>query len=432
MFADGELAAKRLISTMQDSVADGLSHPMVVRLSRLRKSQHAHATLLELLEEHTAVLDDIELVSGSSGDRLLKPSSIIGRLFRHYPDGFVRLLGADPGRVRSFWMQLFREPNVKFLREHHYLRNLSMDELAYVVPMVLHEDAAPVTKMLSSNMLSSSSLLGLGNEKVTQLLHATYIKRKKADGEDHGLLWAALMADFEGLMQNDQASRGPWRFLLLFALADEEVRCVEWGLTSWGAANECCSECRADRQKRPWTDMRRGSSWRGTESFTLEAYRGRFRRPLHPLSASKFVWRFFFFLDSMHVFDCKGAASTIFGSVLSTLVRDVRLGANQQQRLDLINTRLRSFYSRNPKLHKLPKITLNNLEGSNGWAELVGSAIKAAQTRAAAPFFAELAREFFNSDTPEDLNTCRATSSMRDIYDKWCHVLDPGRAEALR
>ena len=163
--------------------------------------------------------------------------------------------------------------------------------------------------------------------------------------------------------------------------------------------------------------MRRGSSWRGTESFTLEAYRGRFRRPLHPLSASKFVWRFFFFLDSMHVFDCKGTASTIFGSVLSTLVRDVRLGANQQQRLDLINTRLRSFYSRNPKLHKLPKITLNNLEGSNGWAELVGSAIKAAQTRAAAPFFAELAREFFNSDTPEDLNTCRVTSSMSDIYE---------------
>ena len=88
-----------------------------------------------------------------------------------------------------------------------------------------------------------------------------------------------------------------------------------------------------------------------------------------------------FFLDTMHIMDCKGMASTIFGSVVWMLVRDARLGQNQQQRLDLINERLRRFYSRNPGVHKLPKITLQSIIGSNGWAELCGPAIKAAGTR---------------------------------------------------
>jgi hypothetical protein len=351
------------------------------------------------------------------GDHILKPSSMIGRLYRHYPSEFARRLGADAARVRSFWEQLFRKGNKQWLREHHYLSKLSMDELAHVVPMVLHEDAAPVTKNLSANMISISSMLGLGGEKFTQLLVATHVKRKKADGEDHSSLWKEILEDFEGLMKEDTLARGPWKFLLLFALGDEEVRCVEWGLTSYNAKDECCSECKADRHGRPWTDMRRGASWRGTEAFTLDEYRSRMRRPLHPMADSKFLWRFFFFLDTMHIFDCKGVTSTIAGSLLNALTRDRRLGANQQQRLDLVNTKLRAFYSRNPALYKLPAITLKSLVGSSGWAELSGPAIKAASTRAAAPFFAELAAEYFNSGSEEDVNICRVTARLKEYYD---------------
>ena len=41
-----------------------------------------------------------------------------------------------------------------------------------------------------------------------------------------------------------------------------------------------------------------------------------------------------FFLDTMHIFDCKGIASTIAGSLVTALTRDRRLGSNQQQRLE--------------------------------------------------------------------------------------------------
>ena len=174
------------------------------------------------------------------------------------------------------------------------MSQLSIDELAYVVPFVLHEDAAPVTKLMSANMISVSSILGIGNEKLTHFLLATHIKRNIQDSEDHTALWMAMLEDFETLMTLDPDARGPWRFLLLFSKADEEVRCVEWGAKSYNAADECCSECLADRERRPWSDMRRSSRWRGTTNFSLPQYVARFRQPLHPLASSKFMWRFHF------------------------------------------------------------------------------------------------------------------------------------------
>ena len=52
----------------------------------------------------------------------------------------------------------------------------------------------------------------------------------------------------------------------------------------------------------------------------------------------------------------KGATSSMVGSLLTLLVRDVRLGPNQQSRMVLINTKLRGFYSRNKDAYKLPKL----------------------------------------------------------------------------
>lgn len=81
LWADGELSAQQLQATMQDSVADGLRHPMALRLGRLQSGQHAHQGIMSLLRESTAVLDDVCEVAGGSGDQILKPSCIIRRLF---------------------------------------------------------------------------------------------------------------------------------------------------------------------------------------------------------------------------------------------------------------------------------------------------------------------------------------------------------------
>ena len=146
-------------------------------------------------------------------------------------------------------------------------------------------------------------------------------------------------------------------------------------------------------------------------------YRARIATPRHPLADCKLYWRSLFFLDVMHILDCKGVAATIYGSLLSTLVRDSRLGPSQQARLRAVNAKLVAFYGRRPGAHRLPTLTLANLTNADGWRELSGPAIKAANTRAAAPFFAELAMEYYNDDAPAHRDMCRVTRTLSDMYD---------------
>jgi len=146
-------------------------------------------------------------------------------------------------------------------------------------------------------------------------------------------------------------------------------------------------------------------------------YRARIEAPRHPLVDCKLYWRLFFVLDVMHILDCKGVAATIYGSLLATLVRDVRLGPSRQVRLRAVHERMVAFYDRRPGSHRLPTLTLANLTNAEGWSCLAGPAIKAANTRAAAPFFAELAMQYCNNDTPQGRDICLVTRSLADMYD---------------
>ena len=125
-----------------------------------------------------------------------------------------------------------------------------------------------------------------------------------------------------------------WRFALLFAKSDEDARCNEFGLVHYSSAGEVCSECLCNRSNRPFTDLRPGALWRPTERMGFEVYKSRCRSPPHPLVDSPlFCHRMFFILDLMHLVDCNGVAALVFGSTLMMLVRDARLGSNQQDRL---------------------------------------------------------------------------------------------------
>ena len=79
-------------------------------------------------------------------------------------------------------------------------------------------------------------------------------------------------------------------------------------------------------------------------------YQQRLRQPLHPLAASHyFCARWFFFLDLMHLMDCKGVTALVAGGVLGILVRRVALGANKAQRLASINQHRAAWYADHPR-----------------------------------------------------------------------------------
>ena len=236
--------------------------------------------------------------------------------------------------------------------------------------------------------------------------------------------WATVLDDFRDLalghtqdnvvLAHDAHGR-TWRFLLLFCKGDEQQRADEWGLVHYNAGDECCTECLADRTTRPFSDLQASAAWRSTTIGDLDTYLNRFRVPRHPLASSPFVWRQFFILDLMHIVDCKGVAATIFGGLMATLVTRNSLGRTVAIRMATLQAFINNWYDSHPGLIKLPQLTFANL-WCDGWAALSGPAIKSAMTRQAVPMFAELAKAFCTSGSPQDELMKLITIKLDEFY----------------
>ena len=133
--------------------------------------------------------------------------------------------------------------------------------------------------------------------------------------------------------------------------------------------------------------------------------------------ASRFFHRFLALLDVMHLLECKGVTSIALGSTLDALMRRGALGNNQTVRLQRINREREQWYKAHPGLHRLPKLFKSNIVKADGWAELHGPAIKAANTRVSVPFFLRLAREFLVDDSEHDRLCVRMLESLSTMYE---------------
>ena len=104
--------------------------------------------------------------------------------------------------------------------------------------MCTHTDGAPYSKTHSCTTINFSALLSKGDEKLNKYPCASFIKLRRDSGNPGA--WAHLVADFEALAEGRDSAGGgfvslhsdgtPWRFALLFAKADEEARCNDFGL----------------------------------------------------------------------------------------------------------------------------------------------------------------------------------------------------------
>ena len=123
-------------------------------------------------------------------------------------------------------------------------------------------------------------------------------------------------------------------------------------------------------------------------------------------------------MDLMHLMDCKGVTGLVAGSALGLLMRRAELGANKAERLQVINDHREAWYAAHPRTHRLPKLLEKNLV-NNGWGELAGPAIKAALTRACAPWIRDLCQQYCTSDTDEDRAVLQVTEALVECY----HIL---------
>ena len=208
---------------------------------------------------------------------------------------------------------------------------------------------------------------------------------------------------------------GFWRFILLFCKADEKTRADDWGLRHYNDAGENCPHCRCDRAARPWTDLRVGALWRNSCEMSRDEFVNRCRRPFHPIVASRFTWKYFFYVDAMHVLDCRGVASVVYGSLIDTVINLPSCGRSQEERLRRVNLFLKEFYDENTGSCRLPWIKLSNVH-LEAWSELHGPAIKAANSRQAAPAMAALARELLEPGDEEGGMVIEITSKLEEMY----------------
>ena len=422
-WCEGHESAYEVKVHMDDAMGDGLKHPMIQKLAGIGKGgkQHCHADLVSLLGT-CGIPQLLTEVEDSYTSCVLLPSTLLGLMHKHYRGEFGRRLGAKVDMLRDFWSQFMSKPvNREWASHHPVLRGRSAADLECMVPCTIHQDAGPYSKKSSCDCWSFSSLLANGNETLTKYLMATSIKLSGQKPSDRA--WSIILKDFDdlstGLVKGAPVARDEdgtvWSFVLLFAKADQECQCVEWGLPHYGGQDEVCTECLANRTNRPFTDLSAGAKWRQTEKMPVEFYLQRPRQPLHPLLASHYFTRWFCYLDIMHLLDCKGVAAWTFGGLLHHLLRDDRLGPNREERLAVINSRRASWYTNRPGSHIMPKIFMASCK-NNGWADLSGPAIKAAVTRGAAGFFQSLCHEFYAGDTAFDVAIRAVLDNLAAIY----------------
>ena len=117
----------------------------------------------------------------------------------------------------------------------------------------------------------------------------------------------------------------------------------------------------------------------------------------------------------MHLVDCAGVASLLYGGILFLLCSDARVGNSRAARLRAINERREEHYDNRPGVSRLPNIWWGNVV-ADGWAVLHGPIFKAAILRHAAPFFSELVQHYCTAATARDTCLCHVASSLDAFY----------------
>ena len=198
----------------------------------------------------------------------------------------------------------------------------------------------------------------------------------------------------------------------MFGCGDCEVL-QAWGNPMYSAGGDMCGCCKTNRSSLPFTDLRANSLWHDNMVNNLEFIAR--TKVGHPIAQSRY-WNYMFpRYDAMHCADHHGVSGVFAGSVLERLVKDPRLGPNQQARMDTINMELKQHFDAHVVSSRMPPLRLDNLKTA-GWFELSSPLIKAANTRHFMPFCESLCLKYFNRGTQYDIAATKAVCHLNGFY----------------
>ena len=92
---------------------------------------------------------------------IIYPHLLFAFLAEHYTKEFELYMSAAPDRLADFWQGFLKTSyGAKMRRSHPVLCTLTIDELAFCVPLIVHGDAAPFSKRRSALFVQWGALLG--------------------------------------------------------------------------------------------------------------------------------------------------------------------------------------------------------------------------------------------------------------------------------
>jgi len=191
---------------------------------------------------------------------------------------FVQKMGAEEGGLESWWQSLKdTKDGAELWSSHTHLRTKTPADLKYHLPVVLHEDAVPISKHQSAYVRSWSSILGMGKETDTKYMICSYLKAV-SDHPDRS--WPLVLASFDELAN---PSPGTWGVIVLFVTGDLDFVCNDLGLPHFNS-NQHCALCCANVSDKPHNNDHNDARWRNALQ-TNDEFKAALRRPLHPLVA---------------------------------------------------------------------------------------------------------------------------------------------------
>ena len=386
-WAWGNCSASEVVRSAQAYVEDhgtrGIDND-VLRLSKTSTNMQNAERVLESILPSDGLIAPVD-VPDSSISLVLPPYDLFHWLRTKNAHRFEVHMGGKPGGVQSFWESFKSSAAGKRMwRLHPWLRGREPSDLRWHLPLMLFDDAGPVSNISSTFVRCWYSVLGIGSDRETRYLCATGLKEGNAT-EDKS--WSVIMSQFEQLAQ--PAAAGSWGGILLFIGADMEYMCNMLGMPHFNA-NDVCGFCRANDSDIPHNDFSAEALWRATMKDNVRCMAD-FRMPLHPLVAHPWFSMHSYRFDLLHMMDHHGVTSHIVANILWQHVGgdrqcDALPGSNVQERLDFLNAEIKQFYSAEGVVNRLPPLGEGNLKGTDGFPDFHGNGVKAANTRSIVPY----------------------------------------------
>ena len=189
-------------NAMADSGRSGV-HPLVRRLAQGHSNLGNAERLLRSIVPDRGMPEPVS-VQDSIIEWILQPHQLLPWLAAQSPGGFRLHLGGSPDQVEAFWESFLNRPEAAAFRElHPYLRGKNPADLRRHLPLMLFDDAGPVSHVNSSFCRCWYSILGRGGEKQTRFLVCSGLKNStNADRS-----WPLILESFARLAEPQPAGQ---------------------------------------------------------------------------------------------------------------------------------------------------------------------------------------------------------------------------------